>query len=96
LTSFSSSPQFSRLILAIQLVSIALSLPSYYYERNWLSVLILIGPIMLVTWAVSFGFTVALFGGELNLLTCLLIAATLTPTDPVLASTIVDGRFAET
>lgn len=87
--------QFSRIILAIQLVSIALSLPGFYYEHNWLSVLILIVPVMLVTWAISFGFAYAIFVGEFNVLTCLLIAATLTPTDPVLASTIVDGRFAK-
>ncbi|GAQ83708.1 sodium hydrogen exchanger [Klebsormidium nitens] len=88
--------QFSRIILAIQSISIALSLPTLYYERNWFSVLMLVGPVMLLTWAVSFGFTAAVFAGQFGLLQCLLIAATLIPTDPVLASTIVDGRFAET
>jgi NhaP-type Na+/H+ or K+/H+ antiporter len=84
--------QFSALILAIQSVSIALSLPQYYY---WRSVIILIGPLMLLVWAISFGFAVALFVGRLGILDCLLIGATLIPTDPVLASTIVEGRFAE-
>jgi NhaP-type Na+/H+ or K+/H+ antiporter len=87
--------QFSALILAIQSVSIALSLPQYYYEHNWRSVIVLIGPLMLLVWAISFGFAVALFVGRLGILKCLLIGATLIPTDPVLASTIVEGRFAE-
>lgn len=88
--------QFSALILAIQSVSIALSLPQYYYERNWRSVLILVVPLMLVTWAIAFGIAVALFVGRFGVLGCLLIGATLTPTDPVLASSSVEGRFAET
>eukprot|EP00850_Spirogloea_muscicola_P006996 SM000034S12750 [mRNA] locus=s34:496085:499213:- [translate_table: standard] len=84
----------SGLVLAIQLVSAGLSLPLRFFEREWRSLAVLLGPVMILTWAIAFGFALACFH-EQGVLKCLLVAACLTPTDPVLASSILQGKFAE-
>eukprot|EP00850_Spirogloea_muscicola_P005178 SM000023S07634 [mRNA] locus=s23:598611:601656:+ [translate_table: standard] len=84
----------SGLVLAIQLVSAGLSLPIRFFEREWRSLAVLLGPVMILTWAIAFGFALACFH-EQGVLKCLLVAACLTPTDPVLASSILQGKFAE-
>ena len=87
--------QASRLVLAVQLASAALSLPLHYVTKSWRSLLLLLGPVMLASCALSFLLTL-LFFPSLGPLPALWVAACLTPTDPVLASTILQGRFAET
>lgn len=82
-----------RVLLAIQLVSATMSLPVSYVEKEWKSLAIMLGPIAVVTWGMSTLITL-LFLGDLGIHKCLIIAACLTPTDPVLASTILEGRFA--
>eukprot|EP00850_Spirogloea_muscicola_P004733 SM000020S06083 [mRNA] locus=s20:973658:977052:- [translate_table: standard] len=84
----------SELVLAIQLVSAGLSLPLRFVETEWRSLLVLLGPVLIGTWAIAFAFAVACFH-EHGVLRCLLIAACLTPTDPVLSSAILQGKFAE-
>ncbi|GJP49400.1 hypothetical protein CLOM_g8615 [Closterium sp. NIES-68] len=88
--------ELSRVVLAVQLVSAGLGLPLRYVERQWRSLAVLLGPTMLATWAIAFAIALWLLphaGASWQL--CLLVAACLTPTDPVLASTILQGRFAE-
>eukprot|EP00897_Mesotaenium_endlicherianum_P005313 jgi/Mesen1/480/ME000101S10699 len=98
-THFQVLQEVSRLVVAVQLVSAGLGLPRLYVEKRWRSLLVMLLPIMLTTWMLSFVLTVLFLGGGggvgFTTLQCLLIAACLTPTDPVLASTVLQGRFAE-
>lgn len=85
--------QATRLTLAVALMGVALRIPPGFLRRQWRSialVLVLAMPFM----ALSSGLLVHLIAG-LPLLTALLIGAVISPTDPVVASTIVTGDLAK-
>ncbi|KAI8979977.1 Sodium/hydrogen exchanger family-domain-containing protein [Pilobolus umbonatus] len=71
--------ELTRCILAIQVMAVGIELPKHYLKKEWLTMLILLVPIMLFMW----------------LLHALVIAACVCPTDPILANSVVKGRFAE-
>ncbi|KAK5164945.1 uncharacterized protein LTR77_009610 [Saxophila tyrrhenica] len=79
----------SRVIVGIQVFSVGVELPKYYASRHWKSVAMLLGPVMTFGWLVCAGFVVALFKTDWP--TALVVAACLTPTDPVLASSILSN-----
>lgn len=79
----------SRLILGIQVFAVGVELPKFYASRHWKSVGMMLGPVMAFGWLVSAGFAALLFGTDIA--TSLLISACLTPTDPVLASSILSN-----
>lgn len=85
---------FSRLVLGIQLVLEGIRLPKRYLRTEWKSLSLLLGPGMLGMWACSSAVMWLLIPG-LPVLHALAIAACITPTDPVLSSTIVKGKFAD-
>lgn len=85
--------QFTRLTIALSVMSAALSLPPGYLSRNWRALALVLGPGMLAMWAVSSGVVYVALGLALPM--ALLVGASLTPTDPVLARSIVTGRIAE-
>ncbi|MEW5856317.1 MAG: cation:proton antiporter [Cyanobacteriota bacterium] len=85
--------QGSRLAIAIQLMGVALQLPKAYPVRNWRSLAVLLGPIMLLMW-LSSGLLVYLILG-LPFWQAMLIGAVITPTDPVVSTSIVTGKVAE-
>ena len=88
--------QAARLTIALSLMRIGVTLPRGYVWRRWrlLGATLSLG--MLLMWAVGFGvawLSLGLFGG-VGALGCLLVAACVTPTDPVLAGSIVQGKTA--
>ncbi|KAI8844203.1 Sodium/hydrogen exchanger family-domain-containing protein [Chytridium lagenaria] len=85
--------EFSRVVIAIQVMACGVDLPAAYIRKEWFSMFMLIVPNMIVKWVVSGLGVWWIFGG--TLLDGLVIAACLTPTDPVLANSIVKGKFAE-
>ncbi|KAF7299367.1 Na-H-Exchanger domain-containing protein [Mycena indigotica] len=86
--------EFSRVVLAIGVFAIGVELPKAYMRRHWQSLFFLLGPIMIWGWLVSAGFIFALIPG-LNFLSSLVVAACLTPTDPILAAAVVGGKYAD-
>ncbi|KAK2755611.1 na h antiporter [Colletotrichum kahawae] len=74
--------------------SIGVQLPSRYLRKEWKSLSLLLGPGMIGMWAFTSG-VVWLLVPDLPLVHALAIAACVTPTDPVLSTTIVKGRFAD-
>ncbi|OBZ85176.1 putative Na(+)/H(+) antiporter C3A11.09 [Choanephora cucurbitarum] len=86
--------QFCRLVIAIQVMAAGVALPKAYLRRELRSLLIMLGPVMIYMWLVSGLLVWAIIPG-LNFLEALMIAACFTPTDPVLANSIVQGKFAE-
>ncbi|KWU46429.1 hypothetical protein RHOSPDRAFT_3541, partial [Rhodotorula sp. JG-1b] len=86
--------QITRLVIGIQVMFAGIELPAAYLKKEALSLFILLLPIMTIAWFVSAGF-VLLFVKGLTFLEALAISACITPTDPILANTIVKGRYAE-
>jgi NhaP-type Na+/H+ or K+/H+ antiporter len=88
--------EFSRIVLVVQCFAVGVELPKAYMERHWKSVTFLLIPVMTFGWLITSLFIWALFGSHLNWLDSLCIAACVTATDPVLASSVVGkGKFAK-
>lgn len=83
----------ARLTLGVSLMGVALRLPEKFPYRNWRALAVLLGIVMPFMWLAS-GVLVYLILG-LPFLAALLVGAVITPTDPVVSSTIVTGEVAE-
>ncbi|KAI0879182.1 alkali metal cation/H+ antiporter Nha1 C terminus-domain-containing protein [Hypoxylon argillaceum] len=86
--------EFSRIVLVVQCFAVGVELPKYYMERHWKSVVFLLLPVMTSGWLITSLIIWWLF--PLNYLESLTVAACVTATDPVLASSVVGkGKFAK-
>jgi NhaP-type Na+/H+ or K+/H+ antiporter len=85
--------QLCRFIIAIQVMAAGVSLPAKYLWLEWKSLVFLLGPLMAVSWFIVAGLISLLL--QLDFVDSLLISSCVTPTDPILANSIVKGRFAE-
>src|SRR5919112_1878626 len=85
--------QAALITLGIALVGVALRLPVGYASGNWRLLVVLLGILMPLMWIVS-GLLVYLVLG-LPFWVAVLIGAIVTPTDPVVASSVVAGGVAE-
>ena len=83
----------SELTMAIALMGIALRLQPRYFLRNSKTMAVLLLVVMPLMWA-STSILVHLIAG-IPLVVAMLIGAILTPTDPVLSTTVVHGKVAE-
>ncbi|KAI9004848.1 Sodium/hydrogen exchanger family-domain-containing protein [Phycomyces nitens] len=86
--------EFTRLAIAIQVMAAGVSLPKAYLRTEFKSLFVLLIPVMIWMWIISALCVWALIPG-LDFLQSLMIASCFTPTDPVLANSIVQGKFAE-
>ncbi|KAM0281851.1 hypothetical protein ACHAQH_003340 [Verticillium albo-atrum] len=87
--------EFSRIVLVVQCFAVGVELPKFYMEKHWRSVVLLLLPVMTFGWLV-----VSLFVWwavpAISWLDSLVVAACVTATDPVLASSVVGkGKFAK-
>ncbi|KAK3680165.1 Na+/H+ antiporter [Recurvomyces mirabilis] len=88
--------EFSRIVLVVQCFAVGVELPKAYMERHWRSVVFLLIPVMTFGWLITSLFIWGLFMPSLNWLDSLVVAACVTATDPVLASSVVGkGKFAK-
>ncbi|OJJ44150.1 hypothetical protein ASPZODRAFT_2113383 [Penicilliopsis zonata CBS 506.65] len=85
---------FARLVLGVQLVLAGVQLPKRYLQIEWKSLSLLLGPGMAAMWICS-SLVIWAMIPNLQFLHALIIAACITPTDPVLSNSIVKGRFAD-
>ncbi|KAJ2596242.1 hypothetical protein H4R99_005001 [Coemansia sp. RSA 1722] len=85
--------EFARLIIAIQVMTAGITLPKKYLVEELKSLLMLLGPVMTWMWLTSAVVLMLVF--RLGFVESLLIASCVAPTDPVLANSIVKGKFAE-
>jgi NhaP-type Na+/H+ or K+/H+ antiporter len=83
----------AHIIVALQVMAAALALPTHYIREHWLSVGILLGPILVLAWLVSAWIVYMVL--PVTWAEALIIGACVAPTDPVLANSVVKGRFAE-
>lgn len=85
--------EFARIVIALQVFAAGVTLPKAYLLKELRSLTMLLLPVMFFMWLIA-AYAMYCFLG-LSMLECLLISACITPTDPVLANSIVKGRFAE-
>ncbi|MEX3314315.1 cation:proton antiporter [Sulfitobacter sp. PS-8MA] len=83
----------ARVTLAISVMGVALRIPTERLPALARPILLLLGPGLLLMWAISAGLAWLALG--LAPLMALLLGATLAPTDPVVAASIVTGALAE-
>lgn len=84
--------ELTRVILGLQVFTVGIELPERYASRHWSSVLYMLGPVMTIGWLVCAVLVLLIF--KTTIPTALTIAACLTPTDPVLAASILsNSRF---
>ncbi|KAF9201230.1 hypothetical protein BGZ49_008543 [Haplosporangium sp. Z 27] len=86
--------EFTRLVIAVQVMAAGISLPRSYVFKEKLSLFMMLVPLMVMMWLTS---ALLIWGliPRLGFLQALIIAACVTPTDPVLSNSVVKGRFAE-
>ncbi|KAJ7099182.1 Sodium/hydrogen exchanger family-domain-containing protein [Mycena epipterygia] len=82
-----------RVILATGLFAIGVELPGSYMAKHAKGLLILVVPTMAFGWVTVAAILHGLFP-NLVYISCLAIAACLTPTDPIISATIVGGKYA--
>jgi sodium/hydrogen antiporter len=83
----------ARLTLAVALMAIALRLPPKYLRRHGRALIVMIVLVMPLMWLASSLLVYAILG--FSLWVALLVGAVLTPTDPIVTTTIMVGDFAE-
>ncbi|CAG8451272.1 17583_t:CDS:10 [Acaulospora morrowiae] len=86
--------ELTRIVLAFQVMTAAINLPRAYITRQYRSMAIMLIPVMSFMWIVSAAI-IYYFIQDLTFIETLLIAACITPTDPILANSVVQGSFAE-
>ncbi|CAE6470036.1 unnamed protein product [Rhizoctonia solani] len=86
--------EVTRVVLAIGVFAIGVELPKQYMLKHWKSIFMLLVPVMTYGWFISAALIYALIP-NLNFLSSLVIAACLTPTDPILAAAVVGGKYAD-
>ncbi|KAI1376882.1 alkali metal cation/H+ antiporter Nha1 C terminus-domain-containing protein [Hypoxylon crocopeplum] len=87
--------EFSRIVLVVQCFAVGVELPKYYMEKHWKSVVFLLLPVMTFGWLITSLIVWWMFP-TLSWLESLVVAACVTATDPVLASSVVGkGKFAK-
>ncbi|KAB5570264.1 Na+/H+ antiporter nha1 [Coniochaeta sp. 2T2.1] len=87
--------EFSRIVLVVQCFAVGVELPKFYMEKHWKSVVFLLIPVMTFGWLITSLF-VWWMVPPLTWLESLVVAACVTATDPVLASSVVGkGKFAK-
>ncbi|BGO95795.1 hypothetical protein NBRC10512_001633 [Rhodotorula toruloides] len=87
--------ELTRIIIALSVFAVGVELPKAYVWRHWKSLAMLLGPIMFAGWMVAGALMYAIIPG-LEFLPALVLAAGVTPTDPILASSVVGkGKYAQ-
>jgi NhaP-type Na+/H+ or K+/H+ antiporter len=86
--------EITRVVVGIQCFAVGIELPKHYFYRHWKSVLWFLGPIMTFSWAVTSVFAHLIIKASLP--AALVIGACLSPTDPVLAASVLSkSRFSK-
>jgi sodium/hydrogen antiporter len=86
--------ELTRVVIGVQVFTAGIELPPKYMKMHWRSVALLLGPNMLFGWLMCTALMYGILG--LSIKTALIVAATLTPTDPVLSASVLgEARFSQ-
>ncbi|KAG0339550.1 hypothetical protein BG000_001846 [Podila horticola] len=86
--------EFTRIVIAVQVMAAGVSLPRSYMVKEKRSLFMMIVPLMILMWLTSALLIWALIP-DVDFVESMVLAACVTPTDPVLSNSVVKGRFAE-
>ena len=86
--------EITRIVLCLQIFAVAVELPRKYMLKHWLSIVMLLLPVMTAGWLIIGLFVWIVIPG-LNFSASLLVSACITATDPILAQSVVSGKFAQ-
>lgn len=84
---------FARVVLCIQVMTAAMSLPQGYILKQAKSLFVLVILVSIVKYIITF--IIVYIFSHYNAAVSMAIAACLTPTDPILSSSIVKSKFAD-
>ena len=84
---------FSEIVICIQIMAAAISLPKKFWKRRWQSMCILLGPVIVYKWLAGALIFYLVLGRQFT--ESLILSACTAPTDPILANSITSGRFAD-
>jgi NhaP-type Na+/H+ or K+/H+ antiporter len=86
--------EVTRIIVGIQCFAVGIELPKMWFHRHWKSVAMMLGPVMAFSWAITALFAYFIF--QTTIPTAMIIGACLSPTDPVLAASVLaKSRFSD-
>ena len=85
----SITQELARVVVGVQVFTVGVDLPKAYFNRHWKSVGMLLGPVMVFGWIIVALFVYLLLGTDIP--TALIVSACLTPTDPVLAASVLSN-----
>lgn len=83
---------FAHIVLSLQLVAVGVTVPRVFMKKNWKPLMILLLPVMIIMYA--FSTIIIKYALSLDWHTSMVIGACITPTDPILASAVIKGKFA--
>ncbi|KAG0352484.1 hypothetical protein BGZ54_002758 [Gamsiella multidivaricata] len=86
--------EFTRIVIAVQVMAAGVSLPRSYMLKEGRSLFMMIVPLMILMW-ITAAFLIWALIPDLGFIESMVLAACVTPTDPVLSNSVVKGRFAE-
>ncbi|CCE62227.1 hypothetical protein TPHA_0C00710 [Tetrapisispora phaffii CBS 4417] len=86
--------EITRIVLCLQIFAVAVELPRKYMLKHWRSITMLLLPVMTAGWLIIGLFIWIIIPG-LNFPAGLLVSACITATDPILAQSVVSGKFAQ-
>lgn len=86
--------EITRVVLCLQIFAVAVELPRKYMLKHWWSVTMLLLPVMTSGWLII-GLFLWIIIPHLSFSASLLVAACVTATDPILAQSVVSGKFAQ-
>ncbi|KAF9951553.1 hypothetical protein BGZ72_006953 [Mortierella alpina] len=86
--------EFTRIVIAVQVMAAGVSLPRSYMVKERRSLFMMIVPLMIMMWLTSASLIWGMIP-DLDFVEAMVLAACVTPTDPVLSNSVVKGRFAE-
>ncbi|KAJ4336038.1 hypothetical protein N0V95_008735 [Ascochyta clinopodiicola] len=81
--------EFTRIVVGVQCFAVGLELPNGYLKKKWRALLVLLGPVMTFGWLIGALFIMLIF--DTDFASALTISACLTPTDPVLAASVLSN-----
>lgn len=86
--------ELSRIIVGVQVFAVGIDLPARYMKKHWKGIAVLVGPNMTVGWFVSAAIIYLVLNTSFT--KALIVAACLTPTDPVLSASVLgEAHFSQ-
>ncbi len=86
--------ELTRVVVSVQVFAVGIDLPAGFVKRHWKGLAVLLGPNMIAGWLISTLIVYLLLNTSVT--TAFIVAACLTPTDPVLSASVLgEARFSQ-